>query len=154
MKPIAIASDHAGVDLKQRIVDHLQAAGHAVADLGTHGADSVDYPDYAARMARALGDGSSERGILVCGSGIGISIAANRFAHVRAALCHDVTSARLCREHNDANVLALGARLVGDAVALDCVDAFLATAFAGGRHTRRVDKLAGLPGPIEQGMDN
>lgn len=140
--PIAIASDHAGYDLKQSLLAALSSAGHRVLDLGTDGPQSVDYPDFAAVLATALGDGRANRGILVCGSGLGISIAANRFAHVRAALCHDVTSARLAREHNDANVLALGARLIGSQVAEDCARVFLATPFEGGRHARRVAKLA------------
>ena len=138
---IVIGSDHAGYSLKQVLVAHLKDKGWEVADVGTHGVDSVDYPDFGAAVAKALKDGKSSRGIVVCGSGIGISIAANRHDWVRAALCHDITSARLCRQHNDANVLALGARLIGEEVAKDCVDVFLATEFEGGRHQRRVDKL-------------
>lgn len=141
LSTIAIASDHAGVDLKSQIREMLAARGHDVLDLGTHGAESVDYPDFAAALALALREGRADSGILICGTGIGISIAANRHSGVRAALCHDTTTARLSRVHNDANVLALGARVVGIEVAKDCVDVFLGTAFEGGRHQRRVDKL-------------
>lgn len=145
---IAIACDHAGLDLKTAIADQLRALGIDVLDLGTHGTASVDYPDFADALAGALADGRATRGVLVCGSGIGISIAANRHRHVRAALCHDATSARLAREHNDANVLVLGARTTGAEVARDCLQAFLSTAFAGGRHARRVAKLGGsAPSP-------
>lgn len=138
---IAIACDHAGLALKADLADALREAGHAVLDLGTDGPASVDYPDFAHAMAAALADGRAARGILICGTGIGISIAANRHAHVRAALCHDVTTARLCREHNDANVLVLGARTTGIEIARDCLRAFLGTEFAGGRHQRRIDKM-------------
>lgn len=141
-KTVALASDHAGTALKAELKDWLAAQGYAVADLGTHGPESVDYPDYADAVAAAIRDGKAERGVLICGSGIGISIAANRHRHIRAALCGDVTSARLSREHNDANVLVLGARVTGPEVARDCLSVFLATAFAGGeRHERRVAKL-------------
>ncbi|WP_420406401.1 ribose 5-phosphate isomerase B [Nisaea sp.] len=138
---IVIGSDHAGYSLKQVLAAHLKGHGWDVVDVGTSGLDSVDYPDFGSAVAKALRDGKGKRGIVVCGTGIGISIAANRHEWVRAALCHDITSARLCREHNDANVLALGARLIGEEVAKDCVDVFLATEFSGGRHQRRVDKL-------------
>jgi ribose 5-phosphate isomerase B len=141
-KPIALAADHGGVALKTVLKQELERLGYETLDLGTHGTDSVDYPDYGAAMGRAITDGQADRGIVVCGSGIGISIAANRFPAVRAALCHDVTSARLCREHNDANVLALGERLTGISVALDCLKVFLDTPFAGGRHEGRVAKLS------------
>ena len=141
-KPIAIASDHAGYDLKSTLAEQLATLGHEVLDLGTNGGDSVDYPDFAEAMAAAIADGRAERGVLVCGTGIGISMAANRHNVLRAALCHDETSARLAREHNDANVLALGARMIGVAVAGDCLKAFLETEFAGGRHMRRVAKLS------------
>ena len=143
---IAIACDHAGLDLKADLSAMLRERGFDVIDLGTHGTASVDYPDFADALADALADGRASRGILVCGSGIGISIAANRHRHVRAALCHDATSARLAREHNDANVLVLGARTTGTEVARDCLSTFLSTAFAtGGRHARRVAKLGGTP---------
>lgn len=138
---IAVASDHAGVELKALIKDELAKAGHEVVDLGTEGADSVDYPDYADAMAAAIRAGRAGRGVLICGSGIGISIAANRHSELRAALCHDVTSARMARLHNDANVIAFGARFIGSEIAKDCLKTFLATAFEGGRHVKRVAKL-------------
>ena len=141
MKPIALASDHAGYDLKSVLAGALEAAGHKVLDLGTDGPDSVDYPDYGDALAAAIADGRAERGVAVCGTGIGISIALNRHPGVRAALCHDETSARLAREHNDANVLALGARLIGSEVAKNCLKVFLDTGFAEGRHAGRVAKL-------------
>ena len=141
-QPIAIAADHAGYPLKVLLRDELVALGYEPLDLGTHDATtSVDYPDYGAALAGALKDGRCEKGVLICGTGIGISIAANRHPGVRAALCHDETSARLAREHNDANVLALGARLIGDVVAKDCLRIFLTTEFGAGRHQPRVQKL-------------
>jgi len=138
---IAVASDHAGFDLKEILKRDLQEAGLEVLDLGTNSTQSVDYPDFGMAMADAVASGKAERGVLVCGTGIGISIAANRHRHVRAALCHDVTTARMARQHNDANVLALGARVVGANVAVDCLVAFLETPFAGGRHQRRVELM-------------
>lgn len=141
MATVVLASDHAGFELKEALKADVAALGHAVLDVGTHGADSVDYPDFGSRAAAAIREGRASLGIVVCGSGIGISIAANREPAVRAALCHDVTGARLSREHNDANVLALGARLTGIETARDCVRTFLSTPFEGGRHQRRVDKL-------------
>lgn len=138
---IAIASDHAGVDLKAALKEALAAGGYDALDLGTEGNASVDYPDFADALAARLAAGEVARGVLICGTGIGISIAANRHKAVRAALCHDVTSARLARRHNDANVLVLGARMVGAEVARDCLAAFLETPFEGGRHQRRVAKL-------------
>lgn len=141
-KSIAIAADHAGYDLKAKLVEELKAHGYEVIDLGTrNGIDSVDYPDFGKAVAEAVTAGKADGGVVVCGTGIGISIAVNRHAGVRAALCHDVTSARLSREHNDANVLALGARMTGEQVARDCLHAFLTTEFAGERHLRRVQKL-------------
>jgi ribose 5-phosphate isomerase B len=139
--PLVIASDHAGFDLKAVIRNALEAKGVEVLDLGPEDATSVDYPDMAAKLAEAMAKGVADRGVLICGTGIGIGIAANRYPYIRAALCHDVTTARLSRAHNDANVLCLGARTIGQEVALDCVDMFLATPFEGGRHQRRVDKL-------------
>jgi ribose 5-phosphate isomerase B len=138
---IAFANDHAGTDLKRMLVAELAGRGYGVLNLGTDGTQSVDYPDFAAALAGALADSRASRGVLICGTGLGIAMAANRFRHVRAAPCHDVTSARLAREHNDANVLALGARLIGPEVARDCLNAFLSTPFAGGRHAGRVAKL-------------
>jgi ribose 5-phosphate isomerase B len=139
---IALAADHAGYELKAALKAELERQGHVVLDLGAFGPESVDYPDFADALAKALADGRAQRGLAVCGTGIGISIALNRHRHIRAGLCHDVTSARLAREHNDANVLAMGARLIGPEVAKECLRVFLATAFAGGRHERRLAKLA------------
>jgi ribose 5-phosphate isomerase B len=138
---LVIASDHAGFDFKASLKDSLAGQGYEVVDLGAHSTDSVDYPDIAAALAGAIRDGTADRGILICGTGIGISIAANRHAGIRAALCHDTTGARLSRQHNDANVLVMGARVTGIEVAKDCVATFLATPFEGGRHSRRVDKM-------------
>ena len=139
---IAITSDHAAFEMKTLVIEHLRSGGYEVLDLGTATTDSVDYPDYGYRMADAIASGQVERGITLCGSGIGISIAVNRHPACRCALVSDGLAARLAREHNDANVLALGARLIGIETARDCVDQFLATPFAGGRHQRRVDKLS------------
>lgn len=138
---LALAADHAGFELKDQLARAARARGLEVIDLGTNSGESVDYPDFADRLAVALADGRAARGVLICGTGIGISIAANRHRHLRAALCHDVTTARMARLHNDANVLVLGARVIGLQTALDCMDAFLDTAFEGGRHGRRVAKL-------------
>lgn len=138
---IAIASDHAGYELKILLVEDLGAQGYEVLDLGTQGPDSVDYPDFGHALAQAIEDGRAGRGVVVCGTGIGISIAVNRHGGVRAALCHDETSARLARQHNDANVLALGARMIGSEVARNCLKVFLETDFEGGRHVGRVAKL-------------
>lgn len=138
---IAIASDHAAVDLKAQLREWLIEQGHEVADLGPDTADSVDYPDYGYKLASVVADGTAERGIALCGSGIGISIAVNRNAAVRCALVSEPLSATFARSHNDANVIALGARMIGVEMAKACVDAFLATDFLGDRHQRRVDKL-------------
>ncbi len=138
---VALASDHGGFALKSVLKDVLVAAGRTVLDLGTHDDASVDYPDFAARMAEALAKDEASCGILICGTGIGISIAANRYPHVRAALVHDAFGARLSRQHNAANVLVFGGRTIGDEVAKDCLRLFLETPFEGGRHQRRVDKL-------------
>ncbi len=142
--PILLASDHAGIDLKTALVNALEERGLEPIDLGTHDHQSVDYPDIADKLAHELISGKAPRGLLICGTGIGIGIAANRHPGVRAATCHDVTTARLARAHNNANVLCLGARVTGLQVALDCLDAFLETAFAGGRHQRRIDKLGAI----------
>ncbi len=138
---IALAADHGGVDLKSSLLDALTSAGHPVLDLGTDGPQSVDYPVFADRVAAAIADGRARFGVLVCGSGIGISIAANRHAHIRCALIHEETSARLSRQHNDANVIAFGGRLMGPELARVCLMTFLATPFEGGRHARRVEML-------------
>lgn len=138
---IALGADHAGVDLKDALKAHLEARGVVVIDAGTHGAASVDYPDFAQQVAHAVREGRADRGVLVCGSGIGMAIAANKVAGIRAAAIGDVTSARLAREHNDLNVLALGARLTPADVAREILDTFLDTPFAGGRHEQRVSKI-------------
>ena len=138
---IALASDHAGVSLKAALAEHLAAAGHEVADLGPTSTDSVDYPDYGKKLADHVAAGEAERGIAVCGSGIGISIAVNRNPACRCARVDEPLSAALARRHNDANVIALGERLVGIDMAKAIVEAFLTTEFEGGRHQRRVDKL-------------
>lgn len=142
VETIAIAADHAGYDLKVLLVPELKSLGFEVLDLGTHGSDSVDYPDFADALARAIETGQAKRGVLLCGTGIGIAIAANRHRSVRAGVCHDATTARLTRQHNDANVLVLGSRIVGAEVAKDCLRAFLSTEFEGGRHQRRVAKMS------------
>jgi ribose 5-phosphate isomerase B len=139
---IAVASDHAGFDLKEILKQDLQAAGYAVLDLGTNSTASVDYPDFGKAMGEAIASGKAEKGVLVCGSGIGISIAANRNPKVRAVLAHDATSARLSREHNDANVVAFGQRMTGIEVAREALKVFLQTPFEGGRHAGRVAKLS------------
>ena len=139
---IAIASDHAALALKSALVEYLLSAGHDVSDLGPHDESSVDYPDYGYKLAAAVADGTAERGIALCGSGIGISMAVNRNPAARAALVSEPLSARLAREHNDANVIAMGARLIGIEMAKACLDAFLTTEFGGDRHQRRVDKLS------------
>ncbi|HBO59561.1 MAG TPA: ribose 5-phosphate isomerase B [Alphaproteobacteria bacterium] len=141
---IALAADHGGFELKNLLAEKLAEWGYEPLDLGTYSTDSVDYPDMAAKMADAIKAGKAERGVLVCGTGIGISIAANRFPFIRAALIHDAFGARLCREHNNANVIVFGGRTTGVEVAYDCLNTFLNTQFAGGRHARRVEKLSHL----------
>ena len=139
---IAIACDHAGFDLKQVLAIFLVDKGYELLDLGTNNPESVDYPDYANAVAQVIRDGKARKGVLVCGSGIGISIAANRHPEVRAALVYDAMGARLCRLHNDANVIAFGGQVIGQEAAKDCLDIFLNTEFEGGRHLRRINKLA------------
>jgi ribose 5-phosphate isomerase B len=142
-KTIAVACDHGGVELKNLLLDALEAQGYSVLNLGTNDGESVDYPDYAYALAKALKEGKASRGMLICGSGIGISIAANRFPEIRAALVHDALTARLSRNHNDANVICFGGRTIGPDVARDCLKVFLESEFdSGGRHSRRVDKLS------------
>lgn len=137
-----IASDHAGLPLKLALKAALEAEGHTILDLGTNGPDSVDYPDFATKLAEAITSGQAPFGILVCGTGIGMAIAANRHPGIRAAVLHDSTEARLTRAHNDANIACFGARTIGVETALDALRIFLATPFEGGRHQRRVDKLS------------
>lgn len=144
---IVIGSDHAGFELKQMIGEHLRQAGHEVLDVGTDSVDSVDYPEFGAAVGRAVVAGEAERGMAVCGSGIGICIAANKVPGVRAATVHDVTSAAFSRLHNDANVMCVGARFTGPQVVLDACDAFVATEFEGGRHARRVGAIDDLLSP-------
>jgi ribose 5-phosphate isomerase B len=138
---VAIAADHGGFDLKSALVPVLRELGATVLDLGTTSRESVDYPEFADALAAAIIDGRAGRGVLICGTGIGMSIAANRHPGIRAALCHDGLTARLARQHNDANVLALGGRVTGIETARDCLTNFLNTTFEGGRHARRVAKL-------------
>ncbi len=144
MTRIAAGCDHAGFNLKAELIEHLEASGHEVVDLGTHNTERVDYPDFGAAVGRAVVAGEAELGLCVCGSGIGIAIAANKVPGVRAATVHDATSAHLTREHNDANVICFGERLIGPEVAKEALDAFLAASFEGGRHTGRVAKINAL----------
>ncbi len=139
---IAIAADHGGFELKKKIVVLLQNLNYAVDDIGCHSPDSVDYPPFAEAVCTAVISGSSDLGILVCGSGIGMSMAANRHREIRAALCQDLYSARMSREHNNANVLCLGSRVIGDGVAEEIVKTWLATDFAGGRHELRIRQFS------------
>jgi ribose 5-phosphate isomerase B len=144
MAAIALGADHAGFTLKEIVKSWLQSQGHKVLDVGTHTPDSVDYPDYATAVADALLGGDAERGVLVCGTGIGMAIAANKVPGVRAAACADAFTAQMAREHNDTNVLTLGSRIVGSGEAIEIVRVWLDTAFAGERHARRVAKLAAI----------
>ncbi len=149
---IAIASDHAAFDMKAALVDWLRGEGHDVLDLGPASVESVDYPDFGYKLADAIAAGQASFGVALCGSGIGISIAVNRNPAARCALVSDNLSARLARQHNDANVIAMGARLIGIETAKDCLAAFLATDFAGDRHVRRVTKLSNPPFSKEAGQ--
>ncbi len=141
---IAAGSDHAGLALKRQLLERLRAQGHEVNDLGTHDTQSCDYPDYAALVARAVAAGEAERGLLVCGTGQGMAMAANRVPGVRAAVCADTFTAKATRAHNDANVLCIGERVVGPGLAGDIVDAFVSGPYEGGRHANRVAKVAAL----------
>lgn len=143
---LAIGSDHGGFALKQEVMKHLAERGIEYRDYGTYSSESCDYPDYGEAVGRAVASGECERGIIICGTGIGISIAANKVHGVRAALCGDCYSAEMSRAHNDANVLALGARVLGIGLALKIVDTFLDTGFDGGRHARRVAKIMAIEG--------
>lgn len=143
---IAVGSDHAGFTMKESLAAHLRELGHEVVDCGTHSEDRVDYPDFGAAVGRRVAAGDAEGGLCVCGSGIGIAMAANKIAGIRAATVHDATSARLACEHNDANVICLGERLVGPEVARESLDAWLGATFQGGRHVGRVAKLDALGG--------
>ncbi|OHC75905.1 MAG: ribose 5-phosphate isomerase B [Rhodospirillales bacterium RIFCSPLOWO2_12_FULL_58_28] len=139
---IAIAGDHGGFQLKADLKVFIGEMGHEVIDLGCDGPESVDYPDFSYALAAAIREGRAGRGVLICGSGIGVSIAANRYPEIRAALIHDALGARLCRLHNDANVICFGGRMIGVDLARDCLKIFLETGFEGGRHARRVEKLS------------
>ncbi len=143
---IAVGSDHAGFEMKQVLAEHLRDLGHDIVDCGTHSEERVDYPDFGAAVGRAVAGGEADGGLCVCGSGIGIAMAANKISGIRAATVHDVTSARLARAHNNANVICMGQRLLGPEVARECLDAWLGAAFEGGRHVARVDKLDALGG--------
>jgi ribose 5-phosphate isomerase B len=138
---IAIGSDHAGFRLKEEIIRMLNGQQYKIKDFGTFSEESVDYPDIALEVARGVRDGGFDRGILICGTGIGIGIAANKMQGIRAALCHDTFSAKASREHNDANILTMGERIIGPGLAMDIVKVWLETGFAGGRHGRRVQKI-------------
>ncbi|GAQ94829.1 ribose 5-phosphate isomerase B [Thermodesulfovibrio aggregans] len=138
---VAIASDHAGFELKQIISQMLKNKGYEVIDMGTESSCSVDYPDYAEAVSKAVSDGSVERGILICGTGIGMSIVANKFKNVRAALCNDLFTAKMSRLHNDANILCIGGRVVGKDLAIEIVNIWFNTSFEGGRHLRRLEKI-------------
>jgi ribose 5-phosphate isomerase B len=138
---IVVGSDHRGFEAKQRLAESLRRQGHEVIDVGTQGRDSVDYPDYAFQVAQAVGEGRAERGILICGTGIGMCIAANKVKNVRAAPCHDSITAEMSRRHNDANVLCLSADLLGEDLIDRMVRIWLTTDFEGGRHARRVEKI-------------
>jgi len=141
---IALGSDHGGYHLKEEIKQWLEEKNYSFADFGTFSTESCDYPDLALKVAEAVACGDCTHGILVCGTGIGVSIVANKVPGIRAALCHDTFSAKACREHNDANVLTLGERVIGRGLALEIVEAWLGTSFSGGRHQRRVDKIKAL----------
>ena len=141
MKKIAIASDHGGFDLKESIIAHLLNTGWEVEDLGPHSGDSVDYPDYGIKLAEEVAEKKVERGIVICGTGIGMSIVVNRFPGIRGTLCSDLFTAKLCREHNDSNILVMGGRVIGKGLAAEIVNTWLNTPFEGGRHQRRLDKI-------------
>ncbi|AGK95447.1 ribose 5-phosphate isomerase B [Clostridium pasteurianum] len=141
---IALGSDHAGLSLKKIIIKHLEEKGIEIKDFGTYNEDSCDYPDYAYKVANEVAQKNFDLGILVCGTGIGIGIAANKVKGIRAATCSDTFSAHACREHNNANIIALGERVVGPGLAIDIVDTFLGASFEGGRHEKRINKIADI----------
>ena len=141
---IAIGADHGGFQLKEKVARMLEQLGHRVEDTGCHSSDSVDYPDFADPVVAKVAEGECDRGILICGTGIGMSLAANRNRKIRAANCHDEYTARMSREHNDANILCLGARVIGEGVAVDLVRVWLDTPFAGGRHQQRIAKYSDI----------
>ncbi len=141
MKKIALASDHGGFDLKESVIAHLLNTGWEVDDLGPHSGDSVDYPDYGIKLAEAVAEKKVDRGIVICGTGIGMSIVVNRYPGIRGTLCSDLFTAKLCREHNDSNILIMGGRVIGKGLAAEIVNTWLNTPFEGGRHQRRLDKI-------------
>ena len=141
---IALGSDHGGFNLKEYIKEYLADKDFKYADLGTYHAESTDYPDFAKKVAQAVASGEYERGILVCGTGIGVGIVANKVPGIRAALCHDIFSAKYARKHNNANILTMGARVIGPGLALEIIDTWLKAEFSGGRHACRVDKIAAI----------
>jgi len=141
MKKIAIASDHGGFNLKESMIAHLLNTGWEVDDLGPHNGSAVDYPDYGIKLAEAVADKKVERGIVICGTGIGMSIVVNRYPGIRGTLCSDLFTAKLCREHNDSNILIMGGRVIGVGLAAEIVNTWLNTPFEGGRHQRRLDKI-------------
>jgi ribose 5-phosphate isomerase B len=144
---IGVGSDHAGFRLKESVRRWLIEHSYSVLDLGTYNEEACDYPDFAIALAEVMGAGEIDRGILICGTGVGMSIVANKFPHLRAAVCHDPTTARFSRAHNDANVLTMGSRITGEMVALDIVNAWLHTPFEGGRHSQRLEKIDRLASP-------
>jgi ribose 5-phosphate isomerase B len=152
--PIIIGADHAAYDLKETVKAFLLDKGIDVQDAGTHDNNSVDYPDFGIKVASAVAKGKFNRGILLCGTGIGMSMVANKFPHVRAALCNDVFSAAMSRRHNDANILVLGGRIIGDILALEIVRTWIETPFEGGRHQIRLDKIDGIIQPALIGDDS
>jgi ribose 5-phosphate isomerase B len=141
MNKIAIASDHGGFNLKENVIAHLMNDGWKIDDLGPSNEDSVDYPDYGIKLAEIIAKKKVERGIVICGTGVGMSIVVNRFPGIRGTLCSDIYTAKMCREHNDSNILIMGGRVIGKRLALEIVDTWLNTAFEGGRHQRRLDKI-------------
>ena len=141
MEKIAIASDHGGFELKESITSHLLNTDWDVDDLGPHSGDSVDYPDFGIKLAEAVSEKKVGRGIVICGTGIGMSIVVNRYPRIRGALCTDLFTAKLCREHNDSNILVMGGRVIGKGLAIEIVNTWLNTPFSGGRHQKRLDKI-------------
>ena len=141
MKKIAIASDHGGFELKETVIAHLLNDGWEIDDLGPNNEDSVDYPDYGIKLAEIIAKKKVERGIVICGTGVGMSIVVNRFPGIRGTLCSDIYTAKMCRKHNDSNILIMGGRVIGRGLASEIVDTWLNTAFEGGRHQRRLDKI-------------
>ena len=144
MEKIAIASDHGGFDLKENIIAFLLKKGLEIDNLGAHSTDSVDYPDYGIKLAQAITDKKFVRGILICGTGVGMSIVVNRFPGIRGTLCSDVYTAKMCREHNDSNILIMGGRVIEVSLGIEILETWLNTEFEGGRHQRRLDKIKNI----------